>query len=314
MVAAAAGFDFRALLPLDRQRRRKNFFRFAAVLLLVGFAAAWSPVQIWRDVTPEGPAVVGCDSLDDGIAVYQMNEPQAIKNIVQVQRKIFSTAASTEVLNERLVPRGRLLPAPVAGRLGENCRGSSGWIGEPQPGTCIKITESAEIVPFDDPMGGGEIALSKVRVNGLERTLEVFWKPIDYSRWQDYGRTSHPSEGLPVFASANKLWLGFPDNEFNRGTLWHSADSGRNWQAETGISDVRSLRQTEQGVLIAARLNRELGFYLQQNDRFEPFEVPGKGDQLEVCGEIEGFPVIRVDRKIYRFVQQPWWQSQLGDN
>ena len=86
VVATAAGMDFRKLLPLDRRRRRRILIRMVSILLAILAAAAWFPVQDWLDVTPEGRPVFGCDTLDDGIALFDLNEPQALKNVVNVKR------------------------------------------------------------------------------------------------------------------------------------------------------------------------------------------------------------------------------------
>jgi len=307
--------DFRELLPLDRRRRRRTIFRVTAAITTALVVSTWYPVQKWVDVTPEGRRVVGCDTLDDGIALFKMNEPQAIKNIVGVQRNAFGPAPQRETLGPDLVPRGRLLPESIGGQIREHCGGSgSGWVGEPGPGTCVRLSESEEIGSFDDPMGGGEAPLTEVAIDSEKFVFDRFWKRIDHKRWDEYGRTIHPSNGLPVALSGVDMWLGFPDDEDNRGHLWHTTNSGQSWKVERGITDVHSVRHLSLGVVIAARIDRELGFYLRRNGIFETFDVPGKGggeDQLEVCGEVNGEPVVRVDRNVFRRVLRPWWRTQF---
>ncbi len=312
VVAAAAGMDFRELLPLDRRRRRRATLRVTAVIATSLVISAWFPVQDWVDVTPEGRPVFGCETLDDGIAFYKLNESQAIKNIVDVQRDVFGPTPRRERLGPDLIPRGRLLPAGVVGRIREHCGGSgSEWVGEPEHGRCFRVSESEEIDSFSDPMGGGEAPLTDVTVGYQEFVLNRFWKQIDHQRWGEYGRTIHPSSGLPITANGDDLWLGFPDDKITRGHLWHSVDGGQSWEVERSITDVRSVRHLSRGVMVAARRDRELGFYLRRNDIFEPFDVPGKGDQLEVCGEVDGYPVVRADRNVFRLVQRPWWRAQF---
>jgi hypothetical protein len=95
------------------------------------------------------------------------------------------------------------------------------------------------------------------------------------------------------------------------GRLWHSADRGRSWSVARRITDVRSVRRLDMGLLLAARRDRELGFWILQDTVPVPFEVPGKGSDLEVCGEVDGQPVIRADRSAYRRALRPWWRTRL---
>jgi hypothetical protein len=77
------------------------------------------------------------------------------------------------------------------------------------------------------------------------------------------------------------------------------------------MSDVRSVRHLSFGVMVAARRNGELGFFLRENGGFEAFDAPGKGDELEVCGEVDGQPILRTDRHVYRRVLRSWWRAQF---
>jgi hypothetical protein len=106
--------------------------------------------------------------------------------------------------------------------------------------------------------------------------------------------------------------LGFPADEFNRGGLWYSANTGRDWQKRPDFTDVRSVRHLRIGTLVAARRSGELGFYLLREGQFVPFDVPGKGDSLEVCGEVEGHPVLRADRRIYKRSAVARWRTLLS--
>jgi hypothetical protein len=300
--------EFRDLLPLDQKRRRRTRLLIVGMILLI----LSIPVYDWKDVTPDGLPVFGCDMLDDGIAFDRLNEPQAIKNIVNVDRNAFGPAPQRKVRNVDLLPRGRLLPGIVASQLRERCASSPlDWVGEPRPGMCVTLKASEETGSFADPMGGGESPKTDVVVGDHVFTLDRLWTQIDQEVWQEYGRTRHPSHGLPVSVDGSDLWLGFPADEFTRGSLWHAVDGGNSWKAEQGMSDVRSVRHLNLGVLVAARRDGELGFFLRKNDRFEVFEVPGKGNELEVCGEVDGQPILRTDRNIYRRVLRPWWYAQL---
>jgi hypothetical protein len=309
VVAAAANIEFRELLPLDQKRRRRT-----RVLMTGMIVAALSiPVYDWKDVTPEGQPVFGCDTLDDGIAFYRLNELTAIKNIVNVDRNVFAPTPQRTVQSVDLLPRGRVLPGIVAGQLRERCASAPlEWVGEPRPGTCVKVKESEETGSFADPMGGGESPKTDVVVGEHVFTLDRFWTQINHKVWQEeYGRTRHPSQGLPISAEGSDLWLGFPADNFTRGSLWHTIDGGNSWKAEPGMSDARSVRHLSLGVMVAARRDGELGFFLRKNDGFAAFEVPGKGDALEVCGEVDGHPILRTDRTVYRRVLRPWWYAQL---
>lgn len=313
VVAAAAGMEFRELLPLDRNRRRRTTLWITVMIVLALAIPPWIPVHDWEDVTPDGLPVFGCDTLDDGIAFYRLNEPQAIKNIVNVDRNVFGPAPQRHMRSADLLPRGRLLPGGVDSQFRERCASAaSEWVGEPRPGTCVKVQESKEIGSFSDPMGGGEAPLTDVVVGDQVFTLDRFWTQIDLQTWQGYGRTLHPSNGLPISAEGGDLWLGFPADNFTRGSLWRGVDGRSSWEAEPGMSDVRSVRHLSLGVMVAARRNGELGFFLRQNGGFEPFDAPGKGDELEVCGEVDGQPILRIDRSVHRRVLRPWWRARFS--
>jgi hypothetical protein len=309
-VAAAAGEEFRDLLPLDRQRRRRNGMLTAGMTIAVMIATALRPVLSWQDVTPAGQPLFGCDTLDDGIAFYQHNEPQAIKNIVEVTRNALGPTPARHVVDNKLLPRGRLLPHFVDSAIHAHCRKSSpGWLGSPAPDVCVSISQSAAMGDFADSMGGGEASLTDVTTGARLFTLNQFWTAIDKRAWDAYGRSLTPSDGLPIAARGKDLWLGFPANKFTRGTLWHTRDGGVSWTVEKGITDVQSVSILSSGVTIAARNAGKLGFYVIRNGVFELLDMPGKGDRLEVCGEFEGEPVLRADRRAYRRLYQPWWRT-----
>lgn len=309
VVAAAADIDFRRLLPLDRRRRRRRAGLAGMALGASLSAVMLYPVLDWQDVTPSGLPVFGCGTLDDGIAFYRLNEPQAIKNIVNVEHDALGPAAQMRPLDRSITPRDRLLPG-MLGVAHDHCHGSrDGWVGAPRPGLCVSVGESEETGSFDDHMGGTEAALTEITVNERRSVLDRMWSRIDSQHWQNYGRTVHPSSGLAVAATVDELWLGFPASEFSRGDLWHSSDGGGNWQRRPGINDVHSVRQLSIGTLIAARQSGQLGFYLLSNDDFEALNVPGKGDDIEICGEAEGQPVLRADRRVYRRTHLPRWRT-----
>ena len=313
VVATAAGMDFRTLLPLDRRRRRRTVVSVTAAIVSALIISAWFPVESWVDVTPEGMPVFGCDTLDDGIAFYRLNEPQAIKSIVDVRRDVFGPNPRSERLGPDLIPHGRLLPSRVGGMLRKNCGGGgSAWIGQPEPGTCIKVSRSEQIGAFYDHMGGTEAPLTDVSVGGRAVVLDRMWDLNSKEFLMNYGRTITPSNGLPVAAKESDLWIGFPDGDTIQGKLWHSSDKGRTWKAEQNITDVRSVRHLSFGVMVAGRLDRKLGFFLRREDKFEPFDVPGKGDQIEICGEVDGRPVVRTDRRVYHLLRLAWWRSRLN--
>ncbi|MGH8223799.1 MAG: hypothetical protein ACREQZ_12585, partial [Woeseiaceae bacterium] len=312
LIAAVAGLDFRSLLPLDRRRRRLMALRATAAVAAALLAAAWIPVQHWTDVTPEGPGVFQCDTLDDGIAYFLMNEPQAIKNIVRVRRNVFGPESREGRLDD-VVPRGRLLPASVAGAVNARCEpAGTGWTGEPVAGTCIALRQSQETDSFADPMGGGpDTPLTDVIVaGGAPFVLERMWRP-EPAAWRNYGDTLGPSAGLPVSAVGPEIWLGFPADQFTRGELWVTRDGGQAWEKVPDITDVRSVRHVATGVLAAARRNGELGFWRSVGDGWAPLDVPGKGDDLEICGDADGQPVVRTDRTAFRRARLPWWRTQF---
>ena len=315
LVAGVAGIEFRDLLPLDRRRRQRDRLTVAGSLATAGFLLAWTPVLDWRNVTPSPVQVFHCDQLDDGIAYFMLNEQYAIRNIVSVSRNVFGYGRNGggSRLDSEFVPRGRMLPAHLDTGLRAHC-GSAGavWLGEPVPGTCIALRASEEPVFFADPMGGTEAPITDVIVNDTVMfSLPMMWPRLDRARWEAWGRTLTPSEGLPVAAAGDDLWLGFPQTEFTGGNLWRSRDRGASWDVVRDVSDVRSIRPLRIGVLIAARLDRQPGFYLMRDSVFEPFEVPGTGADLEVCGEVGGQPVVRTDRTAWLRARRPWWRTRL---
>lgn len=305
-VAAAAGEDFRELLPLDRRRRRRRAITGAIAACAALGAAAFYPVLDWKDVTPPGQPVFGCGTLDDGIAFYQGNIPQAIKHIIDVSRDALGAKPSSRALDRSIVPRDRLLP----GMLGvDHGRCGGGWVGMPRADLCVSVGQSDEEGEFADPMGGTTAPLVDVTVDGHRFVFDRLWPRIDYRLWNDYGRKVTPSSGLPISARGDELWLGFPADEFSRGDLWHSSSRGRDWARHPGISDVHSVHQLAIGTMIAARKSGELGFFLLGDTGFEPFEVPGKGDDIEICGEVDGQPVVRADRRVYQRIRVARWKT-----
>lgn len=314
VIAAVADLDFRVLLPLDQRRRRLAMLRAAGLFAVVGAAGASVPVNHWVDATPGDRPLYGCDLLDDGIVLYHHNEPQAIKDIVDVRRDAFGTTPRRNLLLDgELVPRGRLLPARTADGVRRLCGGGPAeWIGEPEPGTCVRVRESETIEFFADPMGGFEASLTDVLVNDVPFELPFMWRRLNVEPWQEYGRTRTPSAGLPIAARVDEIWLGFSDSETTRGILWHTTDRGASWNMVPGISDVRSVRRLSTGLLVAGRLDRELGFWFTRDSVFTALDVPGKGEDLEVCGEVAGQPVVRADRNLFRRVRWAWWRTQLA--
>lgn len=314
LVAGVAGREFRELLPLDTQRRRRRALAAAAFTAAGVGALASLPVEGWDDVTPARMPVFGCDTLDDGVVLYHLNEPQAIKNVVGVHRNFLGTAPGRSTPLAEVLPRGRLLPGGVSAALDARCgrTARSNWVGEPTPSLCVVLSQSEEERSFADGMGGGSAPLTDVSVRGRVALMERFWSPIERDAWREYGRTRHPSEGLPVAGRGREIWIGFPADRFSRGSLWHSVDGGIRWQPAQGIADVRSVRELSIGLMLAGRREGELGFFLYREGRFERFEAPGKGDQLEVCGESAGEPVLRADRRIYLRATRPWWRSRIG--
>jgi hypothetical protein len=309
VVAQVSGHEFRTLLPLDEQRRRRAAWGSGVLVLLVLLAASLFPVRGWKDVTPAGAAVFGCDTLDDGIVLYSMNPPPSLKNIVTVHRDALGPAARHEARLEDVVPRSRLLPGGVSRALQARCGGSpDSWTGEPQSGTCIHVRRSSEEVEFTDAQGGGAAPATELAVGEQATTIDRIWEDVDRRRWLEYGRSMVPSAGLPVSAAGGDIWLGFPRGNFTRGGLWQfvPGDSDKAWKAVRGLSDVQSVRHLRIGLLVAARQGNEFGFFLRMGENFEPFAAPGNGDQMEACGEIDGEPVLRIDRKVYRRSLQPW--------
>jgi hypothetical protein len=321
LVAGIAGIDFRELLPLDRRRRQRNRLTVAGSLATAGFILAWTPVLDWRNVTPASAQVqvFHCEQLDDGIAYFMLNESFSIKNNVAVVRNVLGRGGAGGGAIDRtpmteIVPRGRMLPAHVNRALRSRCNvDGATWLGEPAPGTCIALRESEEPEFVADPMGGFESTVTDVIVNGGEPFhLSTLWRRIDEQRWAaEYGRSLTPSNGLPVAAAAADLWLGFPQDEFSGGTLWRSRDRGASWEAVRGISDVRSIRALQVGILIAARLERQPGFFLLRDSVFTPFDVPDTGADLEVCGEVDRQPVVRTDRTAWLRARRPWWRTRM---
>lgn len=313
-IAAVAGIEFRELLPLDRRRRRRAMVRLVSATAVALLAAASWPVEHWTDVTPEHVAAFHCDTLADGVAFFRMNEPQAIKNIVTVQRSVFGPESSRWAGLDEVVPTGRLLPARVSRAVDSNCgRTGDGWVGEPEPGTCVRVGRTREEYFVADPMGGFDAPRTEVVVgDGEPVMLDVIWTPIDMKVWSRYGRTLTPSSGLPVSAAGRQIWLGFPDSTILRGHLWQSADGGKSWKVVNGASDIRSIRRMALGLFVAGRVDRKLGFWLQRDQgSFVPLQVPGKGDDIEVCGEVDGQPVIRVDRSAFKRERVPWLFAML---
>jgi hypothetical protein len=315
VVAGVAGIEFRELLPLDRRRRRRRMLTAAASVVALLAASAWIPVQDWIDVTPTRTQVFHCDQLDDGIAWFILNEPYSIKSIVTVARAVLPAGDDMVVdghlLDRDLVPRGRLLPTRIADGVRVHCGGGTTWVGEPEAGLCVGVTESEETEFFADPMGGFDAPVTDVVVgDGPAFTLPVMWRRLDLDAWREqYGVRMTPSAGLPVAADGDDLWLGLPQSESTPGSLWHTADRGGSWEAVPRITDVRSVRRLDIGLLAAARRDRELGFWLLRDSAAVPFDVPGKGDDLEVCGQVNGQPVIRADRTAYRSARRPWWRT-----
>ncbi len=316
VVAGVAGIDFRELLPLDRRRRRRRLLTTAATVATALVAAAWIPVRTWIDVTPTRTQAFQCDQLDDDIAWLVLNEPYAIKNIVTLEPAGLSGASATgrrRIELAEFVPRGRLLPPFVADTLRAHCGSDAAWIGEPEAGLCVGVRESEETGFFADPMGGFDAPVTDVVVgDGPPSTLQSIWRRVDMDAWREqYGIRTTPSAGLPVAAAGDDVWLGFAQDQLTPGGLWHTADRGRSWDQLPHITDVRSIRRLDVGLLVAARRNRELGFYRLDDTTATPFDVPGKGDDLEVCGQVDGQPVIRADRSAYRRARRPWWRTVL---
>jgi hypothetical protein len=71
--------------------------------------------------------------------------------------------------------------------------------------------------------------------------------------------------------------------------------------------DGRSVRHLSLGVMVAARRNGELGFFLRQNGGFEPLDAPGKGDEprgnhLFIAGRPE--PLVAGQEGAYHISQR----------
>jgi len=318
VIAGVAGIEFRELLPLDRRRRLRFRLRTAAIAMAVLVLSAWIPVLDWLDVTPVRSQVFHCDQLDDGIAWFVLNEAYAIRNIVSIVRGTpglseAGAVAGDGVLDGSFIPRGRMLPAMVASGLRERCdRIDAEWLGQPAAGTCIALRESETTDFFADPMGGIEASLTDVIVGASPPfVLPTPWRRLDPEEWAGYGRTMTPSAGLPIAAEGAEIWLGFPQSPFAAGNLWHTVDGGKSWRVVRSISDVHSIRFLDIGLLIAARLDRVTGFYLLRDTSFVPFDVPGKGDDLEVCGQVDAHPLVRTDRTAWLRVRRPWWRARL---
>lgn len=309
-VSAVAGIPFRKLLPLDRRRRRRTFAGAALASAALAAMVASVPVLEWEEVTPPGAGRVGgCGTVDEGaVVLYHMNEPQASASIVNVLR---GDSVLGPLEQRPVVPRGRLLGGSAARLAFTGCYGArDGWAGEVVAGRCMTLAPSNVRVSLVDRNGGTEEPATDVVVEDRRATLERKWSGPDPDTWDGYGRTVAPSRGLPVALAGDSVWLGFPADEYLLGDLWRSGDGGDTWDKVLGLRDVRSLHRSSEGLLAAGRWEGELGFWVV-DDPVRVLAVPGKGDDLEVCGEEGGQPVVRTDRSVYRRTRMALWRTWL---
>lgn len=309
-VAAVSGIPFRELLPLDRRRRRRVFLGGAGAGVAGLVLAGSVPVEGWESRTPAGAGVVGgCDAAEGAVVLYHHNIPQAQSSIVQVLRgdSVLGTLDAWGARGE-----GRLVPAFLRGGASSACRAPGGaWVGGTGEEVCVVLEASRELLALADRSGGTEWPATEVVVDGRRSLLEEPWRPPSRAEWEGWGRTVTPSQGRPVSRSGDDVWLGFPADETFLGALWHSSDGGGSWSRRSGLRDVRSVRHTRQGVLVVGRRDQALGLW-RVTDTVEAVGAPGRGGDLEVCGEEDGRPVIRSGGEVYRRIRGPWWRVRLG--
>lgn len=312
LIAVAADYEFRELLPMDKRRRRRN--RAIATVVIAAIATGFLvwPVDNWDDVTPENTSIFGCDSNDNTITLFAMNVPEATLNTVSAfQADLAQDLEWQDVewepardVRGRLLPGSSLEPRP--------CGGFRSWVGAIGDGLCISLSESSDMIDLVDRSGAIEVPATEVQINRDDPVfLDNAWAPIDLDSWRGLGTRLTPSAGLPVSAEGRDIWLATQPMENLRGQLWRSRDGGRTWDRITGMSNVTSVRHLENGVMIAGRKDGELGFFLYDGSNFLPFEAPGKGNDLEVCGSVGNHPILRIDRKVYLSKRTPWILTQF---
>jgi hypothetical protein len=132
-----------------------------------------------------------------------------------------------------------------------------------------------------------------------------------------------PSRGLPVlWAGTNEIWLGAPGwDRSSSGGLWHSTDTGKSWSRVENFWGVSSIA-LHAGELIVAEsfFERWDGPFLvpysarvmasAHAGEWQPAPMPpyGARSEVELCGELDGALVVRIDSRLFRQTNRSLWR------
>ena len=300
LVATASDSDFRELLPIDALRRKKIRNRSITSIAATALGVLAWPVETWIDITPEEMGIMGCDSNDAGVMLFNVAPEYASKSLFTIVRLDPSgkVASVDQEFGPHIDLRGRLLPARHF-RYPE-CGDTRSWTGKPNGVDCMVVRATDEPIEFYDQSGGTEATGTEIYFgNAGPELISRPWNPIDDTQWQMLGYRLSPSAGIPVSSRGQDVWLGMPATEFSPSVFLRSTNGGENWSSLGDFSDVQSVRHLEIGVLIAGKFAGNLGFFLAAGESFLEYEAPKVGETLEVCGELGSNPVVRVDQSVY---------------
>jgi hypothetical protein len=154
--------------------------------------------------------------------------------------------------------------------------------------------------------------------------------------WQERlatGDPASPARGLSVaWTDDAGIWLGMAgwDAE-SSGGLWHSADAGKSWKRVEGFSSVNSIAveavegRTRSVTIAESYFERWRGAFLEpyptrvrrrvwpggqwQDAPMPPF---GARSEVELCGTLNGVPIVRVDTSLFRHQRITVWRYLRG--
>jgi hypothetical protein len=157
------------------------------------------------------------------------------------------------------------------------------------------------------------------------RSVEVAGlNPTWHERAPDGSPTS-PFKGLPIaWSDSGEIWLGAPGwDALTSGGLWHSADAGGYWTQIPDFVSVSSIILLADASVVVAEthVDRWRSFFLEpypsrvvvksrDQAQWRPASMPpyGTRSELELCGPLDGRPVVRVDGTVYSGGTRSLWR------